>query len=74
MLAKAVVGIGRDMVELIYSDEPVVECLDTELIDSESESRMGANKKLIITLQKFPYGIDLATISAAVRCRDSTLV
>ena len=47
MDAELVVGIGRDVVELIHSDQPLVESRDPEFVDGEAEGRMGANQHLV---------------------------
>ena len=67
MLAELVVGVGRDMVELVHRDQPVVERLDAELVDGEAEGRMGADQHLVAAGEKRADSIDLAAIVAARR-------
>ena len=64
MLAELVVGIGRDMVELVHGDQPVVERLDAELVDGEAEGRMGADQHLVVAFEERADRIDLAAVVA----------
>jgi hypothetical protein len=48
--AELVVRIGRDVVELIDSDEAVIELLYPVGIDREAERRMGADQHLVSAL------------------------
>lgn len=50
------------MVELIQSDEAIVECLDAELLDSVSERRMGTDQNPIIALEGRSNRVRLATV------------
>ena len=52
MLAQLVVGIGRNVVELVHRDQPVVERLDAELIDGEAEGRVGADQHLVVAFEE----------------------
>ena len=52
MQAELVVGIGRDVVELVHGDQPVVERLDAELVHGEAEGRMGADQHLVVAFEE----------------------
>ncbi len=67
MHAELVVGIGRDVVELVHRDQPVVERLDAEFVDGEAEGRMGADQHLVAAFQKRADRIDLAAVVVARR-------
>jgi len=67
MLAKFVVRVGRDMVELVHRDQPVVERFDPELVDREAERRMGADQHLVVAFQEDAERIDLPAIVVAWR-------
>ena len=67
MQAELVVGIGRDVVELVHGDQPVVERLDAEPVHGEAEGRMGADQHLVVAFEKRPDRIDLAAIVRAGR-------
>ena len=73
MLAELVVRVGRDVVELVHGDQPVVERLDAELLDGEAEGGMGADQHLVVALQERADGIDLAAIVAARRVAEVPL-
>ena len=67
MDAELVVGIGRDVVELIHRDQSVIERRDPEFVDGEAEGRMGADQHLVVAFQENPERIDLAAVVVA-RC------
>ena len=67
MQAQLVVGVGGDVVKLVHGDQPVVECLDAELVHGEAEGRMGADQHLVVAFQERPDRIDLAAIVRARR-------
>src|SRR5690349_1648651 len=50
--------------ELVHSDQAVVERLHTVFINGEAERRMCADQNLVGALQKRAYGLDLAAIVA----------
>ena len=52
VLAQLVVGVGRDVVELVDRDQPVVEGLDAELLDREAEGGVGADQHLVVAVEE----------------------
>lgn len=52
------------MVELVYGDYSIIELLDSELIYGQTESRMSADRHVVI-LQKCPKLVDFATVVPA---------
>ena len=50
------------MVKLIHSDQPIIKCLDPELLDSKAKRCMGADQYLVAALKKRTYRFDLAAI------------
>ena len=73
MQAELVVGIGRDVVELVHRDQPVVERLDAELLHGEAEGRMGADQHLVGALEERPDRLDLAAVVIAGRVAEVPL-
>ena len=71
--AKLVVRVGRDVMEFIDGDQPVVEGLDAELVDREPERRVGADEDLIGAGEEGADGIDLAAVPRQARCTGSIL-
>lgn len=63
--AELVVGVRRNMVELIDGDQAVVERLHPVGIDREAERRMGADEHLVVAVEKRAERIDLATVVVA---------
>ena len=59
-----IVGTSRNMVELIHSDQPVVERLHPKPVHREAESGMGADQHLVVALKEAADRIDLAAIGA----------
>ena len=57
MLAQLVVGVGRDVVELVDRDQAVVERLDAELLDGEAEGGVGADQHLVVAFEEAPRPI-----------------
>ena len=62
MRAELVVGIGRDVVEFIQGNHPIVEGFYPELVHGNAEGRVGADQRLIIAFQKTPNCANLAVI------------
>ena len=54
MQAQLVVGIGRDVMELVHGDQPVVEGIHSELVHGKAEGSVGADQKLIAAVEKTP--------------------
>ena len=52
MQAQLVVGVGGDVVELVDGDQPIVECLDPELVHGEAEGRVGADQHLVVAVEE----------------------
>jgi siroheme synthase len=48
VLAELVVRVGRNVVELVHGDQPVVERLHAELLHREAEGGMGADQHLVV--------------------------
>ena len=67
MLAELVVGIGRDVVELVHGDQPVVERLHAELVHGEAEGGVGADQHLVVAFEERADRIDLAAVVRAGR-------
>ena len=67
MQAQLVVGVGRDVVELVHRDQPVVERLDAELVHGEAEGRVGADQHLVVAFEERADRVDLAAIVRAGR-------
>ena len=67
MQAELVVGVGRDVVELVHGDQPVVEGFHPEPVHGEAEGGMGADQHLVVALEERPDRIDLAAIVRARR-------
>ena len=67
MQAELVVGIGRDVVELVHGDQAVVEGLHAELVHGEAEGGVGADQHLVLAVEERSDRIDLAAVVAAWR-------
>ena len=52
MLPELAVRVGRNVVELVHRDQPVVELLDAELVYGEAEGRMGADEHLVVAVEE----------------------
>ena len=52
MEAESVVRAGGNVVELVHSDQPVVEFFDAILVNSEAERRVRAHQHLVRALKK----------------------
>ena len=65
VLAELVIRVRRDMMKLVDGNQPVIECLDTELVDSKAEGRMSTDKNLVIAFEECANGFDLAAIVGA---------
>ena len=55
LTTKLVVRIGTDVVKLVDRNQPIIEGLDTQLIDSKAKRRMGADQHLVIAGQKLAH-------------------
>ena len=64
MRAQLVVGIDRDVMELIHGDQPVVKGFHSELVHGEAEGGMGAHQHLVPAVEKRLDGLDLAALGA----------
>src|SRR5215472_18637820 len=67
MQAELVVGVGRDVMELINRNQPVVECFHPEPVHGEAEGRMGADQNLVAAIEKRPDRSDFPAIVWARR-------
>ena len=62
LFTQDVVFAGRDVVEFIDGDQPIIKRFDPELLDGEPERRMGADQYLIAALKECADRFDLAAI------------
>jgi hypothetical protein len=62
MQAELVVGIGRDVMKLIYGDQPSVKRFNAILIDGESERGVRAYQHPVIAVEKRRDGLDLTAV------------
>lgn len=62
VLPQLVVGVGRDMMELVHCHKPVIERLNTVLINGESKGGVCAHQDLLVTLEKRLHRLDLAAV------------
>ncbi len=62
-----VVGVRRNVVELVHGDKPVVELLHAVGIDREAKSRMGADQHLVLAVEKRAQRLHLAAVVGARR-------
>src|SRR3546814_18128057 len=61
MLAKPVIRVCGNVVELIDGNQPVVESTDAVLVHGEPERGVGENKHLVIAFEERPDRLDLRT-------------
>ena len=59
MRAEPVVLVGADMMKFVDRDQAIVESLDAEFIDGETECRMGANQHAIFAARNSPTALTL---------------
>ena len=64
MRAQLVVGVGRDVVEFVHRDQPIIERLDTILFDGEPEGGVGADQNLVGAGKKRAKSADRAAVTA----------
>ena len=64
MRAQLVIRVGRDVVKLVYRDEPIIKRFNPELVHGEPKGRVGADQNLVVARQKLADSADLAVIPA----------
>src|SRR5690554_3015162 len=65
MGTELVIWVGRNVVELIYGDQTVIEGCNAKLVYRKAKGGMGADQYLVSAFQKGAQGFDLAAIVGA---------